>query len=114
MPCDQLSNSIILHDLDVHLSPLTPNQRKDIVALIEGSLFCDIPSQTTVLQHDIDVGDTQPIKQHPYRLNPKKRELRKAEVEYLCQNNFASQRAWSSPCLLVPKSDSSVCLHKRS
>ncbi len=74
------------------------------------SLFCDIPSQTTVLQHDIDVGDAQPIKQHPYRLNPKKRELMKTEVKYLRQNNFASpsQSVWSSPCLLVPKSDSSV------
>ncbi len=112
VPSGQLSNSIILNDLDVHLSHLTPNQRKDIVALMEDShsLFCDIPSQTTVLQHDIDVGDAQPIKQHPYRLNPKKRELMKAEVEYLCRNNFASpsQSAWSSPCLLVPKSDSSV------
>ncbi len=91
VPCGQLSNSIILNYLDVHLSHLTP-------------------SQTTVLQHDIDVGDAQPIKQHPYRLNPKKRELMKAEVEYLCQNNFASpsQSVWSSPCLLVPKSDLSV------
>ncbi len=110
MPSGQLSNSIILHDLDVHLGHLTLNQRKDIVALIEGSLFCDIPSQTTGLQHDIDVGDAR----HPYRLNPKKHELRKAEAEYLCQKNFASQRAWCSPCLLVPKSDSSVCLHRRS
>ncbi len=111
VPSGQLSNSIILNDLDVYLSHLTPNQRKDIVALMEDShsLFSDIPSQTTVLQHDIDVGDAQPIKQHPYRLNPKKRELMKAEVEYLCQNNFASpsQSAWSLPCL-VPKSDSSV------
>ncbi len=34
----------------------------------------------------------------------------KTEVKYLRQNNFASpsQSAWSSPCLLVPKSDSSV------
>ncbi len=112
VPSGRLSNSVILKDLDVHLSHLTPNQRKDIVVLMEDScsLFCDIPSQTTVLQHDIDVGDAQPIKQHPYRLNPKKSELMKTEVKYLRQNNFASpsQSAWSSPCLLVPKSDSSV------
>ncbi|XP_016296963.1 neural cell adhesion molecule 2-like [Sinocyclocheilus anshuiensis] len=31
-----------------------------------------VPSQTHVLQHDIDVGDNTPIKQHPYRVNPEK------------------------------------------
>lgn len=112
VPCGYLSNSVILKELDSHLSYLAPNQRKDIVELIEShhSLFGDIPSQTIVLQHDIDVGNAQPIKQHPFRINPRKRELMKAEVEYLRQNNFASpsQSAWSSPCLLVPKADSSV------
>ncbi len=77
MPSGQLLNSIILKGLEVHLCHLTLNQRKDIVALIEDSrsLFCDIPSQTTVLQYNINVDDAQPIKQHPYRLSPKKREL---------------------------------------
>lgn len=82
MPSGQLSNPIILNDLDVHLSHLTLNQSKYIVSLIEDFclLFCDIPSQTTVLQH-IDVSDAQPIKQHPYRRNPKKPELMKAEIK---------------------------------
>lgn len=112
VPTGRLLNSLILNDLDLHLNHLTPTQKRDIVELIENSpsLFCDIPSQTTVLQHDIDVGYANPIKQHPYRLNPRKRELMKAEVNYLHRNNFASpsQSAWSSPCLLVPKADSSV------
>ncbi len=33
------------------------------------SLFNDVPSCTTVLQHDIRVGDATPIKQHAYRVN---------------------------------------------
>ncbi|KAI2655643.1 Transposon Ty3-I Gag-Pol polyprotein [Labeo rohita] len=112
VPTGRLLNSLILNDLDLHLNHLTLTQKRDIVELIENSpsLFCDIPSQTTVLQRDIDVGYANPIKQHPYRLNPRKRELMKAEVDYLHRNNFASpsQSAWSSPCLLVPKADSSV------
>ncbi len=58
--------------------------------------------------HDMDVGNSTPIKQHPYRVNPHKREVMKSEVEYLLQHGFAkpSQSPWSSPCLLVPKSDS--------
>ncbi|XP_073804400.1 uncharacterized protein [Danio rerio] len=112
VPCGRLTNSVILNDLDSHLSYLSSDQKSDIVELLENhrSLFSDIPSQTTVLTHDIDVGDARPVKQHPYRLNPKKRDLMKAEVEYLRQNHFASPSlsAWSSPCLLVPKSDLSV------
>lgn len=33
------------------------------------SLFNDVPSRTTVLQHDIYVGDAVLIKQHAYRVN---------------------------------------------
>lgn len=42
-------------------------------------------------------------------VNPHKREVTKSDVEYLSQHGFAtrSQSPWSSPCLLVPKSDSS-------
>lgn len=60
-----------------------------------------------MLFHDIDVGDAAPIKQHPYRVNPRKRDIMKAVVEYMLRNGLVepSQSAWSSPCLLVPKAD---------
>ncbi len=54
------------------------------------------------------MGNAKPIKQHPYRLNPRKREVIKGEVDYLLKHGMAvpSQSPWSSPCLLVPKPDS--------
>lgn len=68
-----------------------------------------VPSRTNILTHDIDVGNSVPIKQHPYRVNPHKYGIMKAEVEYMLRNGLAepSQSAWSSPCLLVPKADMS-------
>lgn len=60
----------------------------------------DVPCQTTILTNNIDIGDSVPIKLHPYRVNLQKREV-KSETEYLLQ-----QSPWSSPCLLAPKSDS--------
>lgn len=71
-------------------------------------LFSDVPGRTSVCTHGIDVGNAKPIKQHPYRLNPRKREVIKAEVDYLLKHGMAvpSQSPWSSPCLLVPKPDS--------
>lgn len=102
----KLSNSEILNDLPTYLSRLPePQQCIDLIELIEfnKSLFADVPSQTNLLQHDIDVGDSPPIKQHPYRVNPDKRRRLKQQVEYMMQHNIAepSNSAWSSPCLLV-------------
>lgn len=55
----------------------------------------------------IDVGDAAPIKQHPYRVNPVKRQLLRKELDYMLQHGIAepSASSWSSPCLLVEKSD---------
>lgn len=107
--CGTLSNSAILHNLQLHLSYLPAAQCDCVVQLIEKyhMLFNDVPSQTTMVTHDIDVGECRPIKQHPYRANPNKRQVMKNEVEYLLTHGFAvpSQSPWSSPCLLVPKPD---------
>lgn len=53
------------------------------------TLFSDVPMQTNVLVHDIDVGENLPIKQFPFRVNPAKHEAMRAEVEYLLQHGFA-------------------------
>ncbi len=112
MSCIRLQNSDILNNLELHLAHLSKEQWEDVVKLIaeHPTLFSDVPQQTTVLTHDIDVGTAVPIKQHPYRVNPKKREVMRMEVEYLLQHGLAepSKSPWSSPCLLVPKSDSSL------
>ena len=107
--CARLPNSEMLADLPTHLSHLSDEQAVDIAQLIGKypMLFGDTPSQTTVIEHDIDVKDSAPIRQHPYRVNATKREIMKKEVNYLLDNNLAcaSSSPWSSPCLLVPKPD---------
>ncbi|KAL0153620.1 hypothetical protein M9458_051100, partial [Cirrhinus mrigala] len=92
MSCIRLNNSAVLSDLDSYLAHLPENQRTGIVQLIGkyDHLFSDVSHQTTILTHDIDVGDSPPIKQHPYRVNPHKREIMKSEVEYLLQHGFAT------------------------
>lgn len=71
----------------------------------------DVPSRTTVLEHDIDVGNATPIKPHPYRCSPTKREVMKKELDYLVENGFAkpSRSPCSSPCVLPLKSDGMPC-----
>ena len=107
--CARLPNSEVLGELENYLPHLSGTDKGDILQLIEHhhTRFSDVTTQTTVLQHDIDVGDCLPIKQHAYRVNPTKRAQMQKEVGYLQQHGLAvpSFSAWSSPCLLVPKSD---------
>lgn len=108
-PVIQLGSSEILENLDGYLSHLGPKERADVSSLLcsSKSIFSDVPSETNVLEHDIDVGCAPPIKQHAYRVNPVKRELLRNEVEYMVKHGIAepSDSAWSSPCILVPKAD---------
>ena len=55
----------------------------------------------------MDVGDTAPVKQHPYGLNTSKQQYLKKETKYLLENDLIepSSNSWSCPCLLVPKAD---------
>lgn len=105
----RLRNSEIMLDLNSFLSHLSDSDRGDLITLILSytNLFSDVPLRTTVIAHDIDVGDPRPIKQHAYRANPLKRLQLQKEVRFMVDNGIAepSFSPWSSPCLLVPKPD---------
>ena len=108
----KLQNSSVLNNIvDEKLSHLEPDQQNELSDLINeySCLFPDIPSKTDMAFHDVDVGESKPIKQHPYRVHPVKREKLKAEVKYMLENEIVegSHSEWSSPCLLVPKPDKS-------
>ena len=57
----------------------------------------------------MNVEDSQPVKQHPYRMNPTKQKYLKEKNQYLLDNDCIepSQNEWSSICILVPKPDGS-------
>ncbi|MDA3086465.1 RNase H-like domain-containing protein [Campylobacter sp. CS_ED1] len=105
----KLQNSDILRNLDQKLSHLNEYERGELKQLLHEyeHLFPDIPTRTDKISHDVILEDTQPIKQHPYRMNPVKQQCLKDEVKYLLENDFIepSQSNYSSPCILVPKSN---------
>ena len=70
-------------------------------------LFSDTPTQTHLLEHDIDVGESLPLRQRFYRVSQQKKKHIDKEVAYLLENGLAepSSSAWASPCLLVGKPD---------
>lgn len=105
----QLKNSGSLRNLDGLLGHLDVSKRNQLAALNDRfpCLFGDTPTRTHVVEHDIDIGDSQPIKHRFYRVQPEKRKFLNAEVKYVLENDIAepSGSSWASPCLLVPKSD---------
>ncbi|KAJ8028629.1 hypothetical protein HOLleu_30926 [Holothuria leucospilota] len=80
-----------------------PSKSEDTVPKVEK----DDPTRTNLIEHDVDVGDATPIKQHPYRVNPRKRQHLRDEVRYMLDHDIIepSNSEWSSPCILVPKPD---------
>ncbi|XP_066941426.1 uncharacterized protein [Macrobrachium rosenbergii] len=98
-----------LENLPQMLSHLGKDEQQSLRNLVlkYRDLFSNVPGKTTILQHDVDVGDATPVKQAPYRLNPKKNEIVAREVEYMLKHNLIepSCSPWSSPVVLVKKSD---------
>ena len=107
----KLKNSDALNNLLDKLSNLSVAHQNDVVALIEQNpeLFCDAPKRCNNAIHHVNVGEALPVKQHPYRVSPAKRQYLKDEIEYLLKHNIIepSCSEWASPCLLVPKPDKS-------
>lgn len=105
----RLRNSETLAKLDDMLSYLPSERRKEMETLIHDfpSLFSDTPSQTDLIEHDIDVGDAAPIRQRFYRVPFDKRTALEKEVQYMLENGIAeaSSSSWASPCILVNKPD---------
>ena len=60
------------------------------------------------MEHNIDVGDSAPIRQHYYRVSANKKNL-DAEIDYMLKNGITepSFSSWASQSLLVSKSDGS-------
>ena len=89
------------------MSHLPSVQRKELAEVINQyrEVFPDVPNKTNLIDLDVDVGDSAPIKQHPYRRSPMKEELLDKEVQYMLKNDVIeeSQSNWSFPRILIPK-----------
>ena len=86
----KLQNSDILKDLDQKLSHLDLVQRKELKQLVHEyeHVFPDIPTRTDKIYHDVNVEDPQPVKQHPYRMNPTKQQELSEDSELACWVHF--------------------------
>lgn len=109
-----LANHTIISSMETRSGRLQPDQRRDLVALLEQypALFKDRPGRTSLVTHDIDVGDARPVKQAPYRLHPRHEPAVREEINTLLKQGLIKRGAseWCSPLLVVPKPDQQVRL----
>lgn len=89
------------------LDPLSPDQRAMMTQLISQhpALFSGPLGRFKGVEHDIDVGNRPPVKQHYYRCAPAKLALIKKEVDAMLQLGVIrpSRSEWASPLILVKK-----------
>ena len=101
----RLSNSEIVDDSETKLSHAPTNKRVSLIELLlkYKSVFPGSPNRTNVLVHDVNVGNTRPIKQHLYRVSPIKLQKLRQEVQYMLDKDIIKpiQSRWASPRILV-------------
>ena len=108
-----------LNNIDDQLQHLDFDKREQMKSLIHEfkDIFSDLPGLTDKIVHDIDVGDSAPIRQAPYRLNPKKIEIVKSEIESMLEADIIepSSSPYSSPIIVLTKEDGSarICVDLR-
>jgi len=86
----RLMNSDVLASLHSKLDHLVVEERDSMANLIYEfpELFTDVPKKTNAIQHDVDVGDVKPCKQHPYQVNSLKVKHMKSEIKYMSDHNI--------------------------
>ena len=103
------------HKVDFNIDDnLTDSQRSELLALLELNAHVFAASdaemgKTTTVEHKIDVDNAPPKKSAPYRVNTETREKIRAHVTQLLELDIIepSYSPWSSPVILVKKSDGS-------
>jgi len=86
----KLNNSSVLANLSKKLKHLPEIESVELKQLIleHSEIFPDVPSRTTIMNHDVDVGNAEAVKLHPYRVNPLKRAYLQQEVKYMLDNDL--------------------------
>ena len=65
------------------------DKRQELAEVINKyrEVFPDVPNKSNLIEYDVNVGDSAPIKQHPYRASSMKEELLDKEVQYMLKND---------------------------
>jgi hypothetical protein len=84
---------------------LPPDRADQVLALCKkyDCLFSGPLGRLKEVTHDVDVGDSSPVRQHFYRTSPEKMKIMKEEIDEMLRIGVIqpSKSEWSSPLVLV-------------
>ena len=109
---DVVSDSTQTVPLDLSDTPLDESQQAQFRSLVQEyrDIFALSPAElgrTNIVQHRIDTGDHQPIRQRPYRVSDTQRGIIEEHITDMLNRGIIqpSVSPWSSPIILVKKKD---------
>ena len=89
---------------------MNDEQKKELIEIIrENQKLCALSGEplgkTSMVKHEVNTGDTEPINQRYYRVTDDKRKIIKDEVDKMLKDGVIreSKSAWASPVVLVTK-----------
>ena len=106
-------------DTVASLTELSNCQRTRVVTFLNSELprFDKVAGRTSVIQHTIETGHAEPVKQRYYPVTPVIQQAINAEIDKLLREGTIepSTSAWSSPIVMVkkPGGDYRMCLDLR-
>jgi len=111
--CDPLPPPLAVQD-DAQLladlilkSDLSDSQKSDISSLFAEfpQVFSSKPGHTTMVEHDIQLTDAEPIKRNAYHANPRIKEIIKSEIDNSLKLGLIKQVSgpYSSPIIIVER-----------
>ena len=113
-------NESFLMEMPKMLQHLSEEEACELGSLLQSyeDVFRSTPGRTTLMQHDVDVQDSKPVKQRAYRVNPRKARVIREELDYMLKHDLIEpcSSEWSSPVTLVDKPGGSVrfCIDYRT
>ena len=102
-------------DSSINVGSLSPLQQSQLTSLQKdfADVIQDVPGRTSLVSHEIETGDSQPIRLPPYRSAHSSQEALSEEIRTLLhQGNIETSRSpWASPIVLVTDQEGRQTTH---
>lgn len=100
------TNSSLLSD-KVNEAAIDMDQKCMLTELLEsfGVLFDGHLGHTSLVEHEIDIGNAKPVHLAPYRTSPAKKELIESQIKDMLREGIIEPASgpWAAPVVIVPK-----------
>ncbi|KFM71764.1 Retrovirus-related Pol polyprotein from transposon 297, partial [Stegodyphus mimosarum] len=101
--------------LDLQHLPADEQEKLQCVISQFSNLFSDVPGFTQVVNHNIETGDAQPVRQKPYRYDKVKEEIIECHIKDMLKNKIITpiSSSYASSVVLCKKNNDYPITHPK-